>query len=170
MASAANTIRISAPVDLKEVENALRRLMLSGRDLRKLFASVRRFVREDQKDHARHERGPDGKWKSLDLDTLKKRSRQGKGRRHRGKRKRKRSRQPRMLGKLPGAYDITYSRSWIRATSRVKWSGAHAEGDRVGRNARIPGRVWLWASSGLLEIIAAKAVDFGVRAWEKKAG
>lgn len=165
--SPANTIRIAAHVELKEVENALRRLALQGKDLRKLFSSVRKYVRADQKDHARLERGPEGKWQALDADTLRKRSRQGKGRRHRGKRKRLRRRQPRMLGKLAGAYDITYSRSWIRATSRVKWSGAHADGDRVGRGAKLPGRVWLWASSGLLETIAAKAVDFAVQAWEK---
>lgn len=161
-------IEVDAFVRLRDVENGLRRMQLAGKDLRPLFRRVQTDMRTDQKEHAKEERGPDGKWPSLDPDTLAKRSKQGAGRRHRGKKKRRRRAFGRILGRLPRAFAITYSRSWIRATSRVKWSGAHQGGALVGKGSRLPKRTFLWASSGLLQIVARKAVDYLVGAWDKK--
>lgn len=161
-------IDVDAFVNLRDVENGLRRMQLAGKDLRPLFRRVQVDLRTDQKQHAKDEAGPDGKWPGLDPDTLRKRSRQGAGRRHRGKKKRKRRAFGRKLGKLPRAFAITYSRSWIRATSRVKWSGVHQGGGLAGKGARMPRRTFLWASSGLLQTVARKAVDYLVGAWDKK--
>lgn len=161
-------IEVDAFVNLRDVENGLRRMQLAGLDLRPLFRRVQRDLRADQSSHAKEERGPDGKWPGLDADTLAKRSRQGAGRRHRGRKKRRRRAFGRKLGKLPRAFAITYSRSWIKATSRVKWSGAHQRGGIVGRGSRLPKRTFLWASTGLLQIVARKAVDYLVGAWDKK--
>lgn len=164
-------IDVDAHVELRDVENGLRRMQLAGKDLRPLFRRVRKVLRADQTQHAREERGPDGKWPALDQDTLRKKNRQGKGRRHRGKLKRKRRALPRMLGRLPRAYTIEYSRDWIRATSRAKWSGAHqhpGKTKRVGRGAELPDRSFLWASTNLLATVARMGVDYLVGAWEKK--
>lgn len=160
-------IDVDAFVNLRDVENGLRRMQLAGRDLRPLFRRVQGDLRADQKEHAKQQQGPSGKWKSLDPDTLAKRSRQGAGRRHRGRMKRRRKAFGRMLGVLPRAFKITYSRSWIRATSRVKWSGGHQGGAIVGRGSRLPDRTFLWASTGLLATVSRKAVDYMVGAWDK---
>jgi phage gpG-like protein len=159
-------IDVDAYVNLRDVENGLRRMQLAGKDLRPLFRRVQGDLRADQKQHAKEEKGPDGKWPSLDPDTLAKRTRQGQGRPHRGKWKRRRRSFGRMLGKLPRAFAITYSESWIAATSRVKWSGAHS-GGIVGHGSHLPDRTFLWASSGLLAIVSRKAVDYLVGAWDK---
>ena len=160
-------IDVSAFVDLRDVESGLRRMQMAGKDLRPLFKRVKSDMRADMRDHAKSEEGPSGKWPSLDPDTLAKRSRQGQGRRHRGKKKRRRKAFGKKLGRLPRAFAVTYSRSFIRATSRVKWSGAHQGGAIVGKGSRLPDRTFLWASSGLLQIVARKAVDYLVGAWDK---
>lgn len=160
-------IDVDAYVNLRDVENGLRRMQLAGKDLRPLFRRVQRDLRADQNQHAKEERGPDGKWPRLDPDTLAKRTRQGEGRRHKGKKKRRRRAFGRILGKLPRAFTVSYSRDWIRATSRAKWSGIHQAGGRGGRNSNVPERKFLWASTGLLAIVSRKAVDYLVGAWDK---
>ena len=160
-------IDVDAHVNLRDVENGLRRMQLAGKDLRPLFRRVAKDMRADQKDHAKQQEGPDGKWPGLDPDTLAKRTRQGQGRRHRGKKKRRRRAFGRMLGRLPRAFAIEYDRSFIRARSRVKWSGAHQGGGLVGKGSRLPDRTFLWASTGLLAIVSRKAVDYLVGAWAK---
>lgn len=166
-------IDVDAFVELRDVENGLRRMQLAGYDLRPVFRAVRRDVRADQRQHQREGAGPDGKWKPLDPDTLRKRTRQGTGRRHKGKMKRRRRKFGPVLRNLPRAFTISYSRSWIRGDARPKWSGAHqpksgAGATRVGRGATVPNRTYLWASTGLLQIVARKAVDYMTGAWEKK--
>ena len=48
-------------------------------------------------------------------------------------------------------------RTKVVAFSRVKWSSAHNDpnGARVGRGAKLPGRIFLWASDQLLKLAAA---------------
>ena len=165
-------IDVDAYVELRDVENGLRRMQLAGYDLRPVFRAVRRDLRADQRQHAREQRGPDGKWRGLDPDTLKKRTRQGTGRRHRGKMKRRRRKFGPLLGKLPRVFTISYTRSMIGGYARPKWSGAHqprsgAGSTRVGRGATLPNRTYLWASTGLLVAVSRKAVDYLTGAWEK---
>lgn len=165
-------IKLDAFVNLRDVENGLRRMQLAGMDLRPVFKAARKDVRADQRDHAKQQEGPDGKWPRLDPDTLKKRTRQGAGRRHRGKMKRRRKKFGLMLGKLPRSFTISYSRSWIRGTARPKWSGAHqpkrGSTTRIGRGATLRARPYLWASTGLLQTVARKAVDYMTTQWVRK--
>lgn len=160
-------IDVDAKVDLRKVQNALRRLQLAGKDLRPVFAASRKNVRVDQRDHAKGEHGPDGKWPALARSTLAKKTRQGKGRRHKGKKKRKRRVFPKMLGRLPRSFDIRFDRQRLVAKSRAKWSGAHQSGAIVGRGSRLPERSFLWASTSLLREIATRALDYLKGAWEK---
>lgn len=165
-------IDVDAFVELRDVENGLRRMQLAGMDLRPVFRAVRRDLRADQRQHQRDRQGPDGRWAPLDPDTLRKRTRQGAGRRHRGKMKRRRRKFGPVLGGLPRAFTISYGRSFIRGSARPKWSGAHQPKSRsttrVGRGAQLKARPYLWASTGLLRVVARKAVDYMVTKWERK--
>lgn len=103
---------------------------------------LKKPLRADQRDHARQQEGPDGKWPKRKLG----------GRR-------------RVLGKLPAAIKVTARGSMVSAVSRASWSGAHQDGAVVGRGARLPARPFLWLSNELLELAHDVAVDRVMRVY-----
>lgn len=110
---------------------------IDPRVLRTVARELKKPLREDQRDHAKAQEGPLGKWPKRKLG----------GRR-------------RVLGRLPGAIRVLVSHevggSVVTATSKVKWSGAHQDGPtRVGHGTVLPRRQFLWISPRLAEIAAA---------------
>ncbi len=159
-------VNADAHVNLKDVQNGLRRMQLAGHNLRPVFKRVRKNLRADQKQHATEQRGSDGPWPSLKITTIKRRAQ--KKRRHGRARQQAISMKRKLLGKLPRAISITYDANKIRVASRVKWSGVHQKGGRAGHHADMPKREYLWVSTGLLALVARAAVDYLAGAWDKK--
>lgn len=155
-------------IDLAQVNAGLARLHDAGHDLAQVFRDSRKDVRIDQKDHAKHEQGPAGRWASLSPYTairrLGRRGAQGKRRgRHRiGPLKLKGGR---ILGRLPGALDVKADRYGLIARSRAKWSGVHQDGGVVGRGQRVPARPFLWISPKLLRAVVARVDERLTAAW-----
>lgn len=103
--------------------------------------ALRKPVREDQRNHARAQEGPDGAWPA----------RKSGGRR-------------RILGRLPGAIRMEVRGPVIAAVSKVAWSGAHQDGPtRVGRGAVVPARQFLWLSAEVLALAERSLLDAGTR-------
>lgn len=151
-------------ITLDEVEEGLDRMHRAGYDLRALFRSVRKELRADQKSHAKEQQGPDGAWPALAASTVQKRKARA-GKQGRTRRRKLNEATVKKLGRLPGAYRIQISRLSIKAIARPKWSGAHS-GDRVGHGATLPDRTYLWASTQLLELVAARVLAYLGAAWE----
>lgn len=159
-------IDVDSFVDLRDVENGLRRMQLAGADLKPVFKASRKAMRADMRDHAKKKQSSSGTWPAMARSTLEHRK-QRKGKQGRP-RKRPLRRPLRPLGKLPAANRLEYTARSIKMISRVPWSGVHNNplGGRVGHGSRIPGREYLWASSGLLAIVARNAVDYMATAWD----
>jgi len=162
---------VDAFVDLRDVQNGLNRLLRAGGDLRKVFRAVRADMRADQSQHVRDQRGPDGTWKPLAASTIARRK-QRPGKRGRRRIRPLRARSVKKLGRLPRAYTITIKPRSIAAKSRVPWSGAHqprgGTSTRVGHNASLPARAFLWASTKLLVRVARATVDYMTTVWKSR--
>lgn len=158
-------IEFDARIDTHEVEHALERLSRAGNDLRPIFNAARRRFRADQKDHADRQQAPEGRWQSWSpryVQSLQARPGRRKFRAHRAGPVRVRGK---ILGRLPKAFKIVVGRDFLRATSRVPWSGAHQRGDVVGRGVHLPRREFLWVSEKLLhEVVTIAVARFGA-AW-----
>ncbi len=141
-------------VDLRQLDKAMTRANKAGIDLRPAFRKLRTPLRKDQKDHMRAQSGPTGKWPSLSTATREKRMKMG-GRRgaltKKGKRRKSSKRKLNFMltSKLLKGAKIKPRQREIRITSKVKWSGAHQEGARVGRGANLPEREFMWISDPL---------------------
>lgn len=155
-----------AYVDLREVENGLRRMQRAGHDLLPVFRRARDAMRRDQAEHQKEQRGPDGAWQALAESTISKR-RQRTGKQGRKRKRRLKSRALRKLGRLPKAYKIEISPSKIVQRSTVAWSYVHQDGGIAGRRSIIPMRKFFYASGKLLATVARLAVDHLVGAWDK---
>lgn len=161
-------IDYGAFVNLRDVQNGLRRLQLAGKDLRPVWNRTRKVLRQDQKEHANAQAGPDSAWVPLAKSTLEHRSVK---KRKLGRARAKKLPSPRrkLLGRLPGQLDIKYDANRIVGFSRVPWAYVHFKGGRAGHGARMPGRQFYWASNRLLRTVARLTVDYMVGAWDKKA-
>lgn len=118
-------VALSATVDLRQVEAGLD-AMGNPQVVAKALRAVRKPLRDDQRDHAKRNEGPGGKWPARTLKSRK-----------------------RLLGRLPTAVKVTSTSTSVSAVSSVPWSSVHQEGGIVGRGARIPARPFLWASESL---------------------
>lgn len=150
-------IDVEATIDSRQVEAALDRLQRAGKNLRPVFTKARKALRKDIAEHADREEGPTGRWQRLSAWTvLKLQARAGRQGTKRRSHKIGPVRPPggRILRRLPKAFKITTGADFIRATSRVTWSGVHWEGGRAGRGAVIPKRDWMWVSDRMVQIVA----------------
>jgi phage gpG-like protein len=116
------------------------------------FRELAPLARADQREHARQQQGPEGRWQGRDPDTVA----AGKGRRRR-----------RVLGRLPGAIKVQVHPDAIEIQSRVPWSGVHQEGGGVGNNATIPARPFLWWSEKFLGTAEEAALLYITREWSR---
>lgn len=163
-------IDADAFVDLRQVENGLRRMEMAGMDLRPLFNRVRKILRLDQREHAKQERGSSGPWAPLASSTIEHRKAR-KGKQGRPRRRPIHTYTVKKLGRLPRSFKIKVTPHSIKAESTISWSGAHQpkRGDStvVGHGARLKAREFLWASTKLLQTVSRLAVDYLVGAWER---
>lgn len=161
------TVDISAELDKRDVEQALDRLLAAGENLRPVFERAKKRFRDDQREHAERQEGPQGSWQRWSPRTvLAMQARPGRRKfgRHKIGPVRVRGR---ILGRLPRSFKITTGRTWIKATSRVPWSGAHQQGAVVGRGSVLPRREFLWVSQRLLRVVCDIAEQRFGAVWRK---
>ncbi len=137
---------ITATVNLDGVERAFGRARTA--DLRPAFAMARKPLRDDQREHAKKQEGPDGSWAPRKSAT-------------RQRAQSRRNRRPRkLLGRLPGAIAVKAERDRVIGRSLVKWSGVHQDGGVAGRGARISARPFMWPSGAVVERVAGILADY----------
>lgn len=117
-------------IDVREVDLGLAALR-DRRLVADIVRDLKKPLRADQRDHAKAQEGPEGKWPARRLG----------GRR-------------RILGRLPSAVKVTGRNGVVTVASRASWSLAHQEGGRVGRGAVLPARPFLWISEAMLAAAA----------------
>lgn len=140
---------ITVKVNDSDVRQAFDEVEDAGgrRELASAFTRLKKPLRTDQLEHGKYQVAPDGKWPKLV------RPRYLKGRKpSKPGVKRRRGRERKILGKLPRAVQYKADGTRLRAISRVRWSGVHQDGGRVGRNATVPQREHLWFSRSFLAI------------------
>ena len=103
-------------------------------------------LKKDIKAHASAKQGPESSWPKLAKSTMKKR---------RARRKKGKKVAVGILGKIRTQFDVEWGPKFIRAISRIPWSGAHADGDEVGRGSKLPARTLFYVSDEFLR----KTVD-----------
>lgn len=128
-------IAVSGKIDTSQVVLGIER-MGDKKLPRAIARELKKPLRLDQRDHARAQEGPDGKWP-----------------------KRKAGGRRRILGKLPAAIKAGTRGSLVYVESRAKWSGSHQEGGRVGRGAVLPARPFLWISPKMIEAATALVAE-----------
>lgn len=167
---------ISANFDATEVDHALADLEDRARRLKPAFRELRKPLRGDQRDHARNEQSPEGKWPARSPITearrraRNRRVRLTKALRTIAPRKFKlRSIPKRILGRLPGAITVAIGDLSITAKSRASWSGVHQFGGQAGRRGRvkIPARQFLWLSDQLLTMATGVLGSYVVKGWKR---
>jgi phage gpG-like protein len=99
---------------------------------------LKQLVDADQRDHAKKRSGPEGAWAPRAPSTVRKMRLDGVRRRP--------------LGKLVqrGAVSYRATKTGVIGTSKIKWSGVHQDGGRVGRGSVLKARPFLWLSKSLL--------------------
>lgn len=140
--------------DFSDVERGLRAMAAEGKSSR-LLSELKAPLREDQRDHARDQEGPEGAWAPRAQSTIE-RARSGSSKR------RARGANRRILGSLPRrTISVKSDGRSVVAYSKVPWAGIHQHGGTAGRGSRIPRRPFLWFSLEFLET-AASIVRRGV--------
>jgi hypothetical protein len=119
---------VGIEVDLEEVEGALRGMAAEGQNLAPAFRQLRAPLQRDQREHARRQEGPDGKWAPRAARTLAALA---------ADRRAGRPGRQRVLRKLPAAVAFAAGRTMVAAVSRVRWSAIHQEGGTDPRGHRL---------------------------------
>lgn len=116
--------------------------------------------------------GPDGSWEPRAQGTINRMKAHAANKRANRKRLhprtlKRQSSSKRILGRLPNAVLVTAGDLFVKVSSRVDWSGAHQDGGRVGKNASLPQRTFLWLSDRIVEIATAKLIEHVMSGWDK---
>ena len=142
--------------DLRSIKKAMRKMERAGQDPKKVWRVLRKPLRKDQKEHMRAGEDSKGsKWKPLASSTIERRLSKG-GRAgkftKRGKLRKKAARGLSKLlsQRLVSGAKVKITRRAIAITSKVRWSGVHQEGGRVGRGSLIPAREFFYIGDGLI--------------------
>lgn len=162
-------------VDLTEVDTALADVDVRSKRMAPAFRELRAPMRRDQAAHAKQQEGPNGAWPPR--SPLTEARRRARNRRRRvtkamitigiASNKKKRSTPKRILGRLPRAVVYTIGDLFLRATSRVPWSGAHQDGGRVGRGVKLPARPFLWLSDVLINATKDVLGKYVLKGWNR---
>lgn len=139
---------IRAKIDMTAVDRGLAALTQDARNLAPAFKAAKKPARADQREHAKLRQGPDGAWAPKAASTL---AREALAKKRAGKRRGSRK----LLGRLPAALALMSDRNRVvvRSRARGKLSSIQQDGGVAGRGARIPARVFLWASDKLLATV-----------------
>lgn len=167
----------TAFVDFSEAEKALDDIEERAKRLAPAFVAMRKPMREDQRAHAKQAEGPGGGWPPRAAITEERR--RSKNRRVRTTKAmktisprpaRKRSTPRRLLGRLPGAVRYVSGSLFLRVSSLVAWSGAHARGGRVGHNRSVtlPKRTFLWMSDRFLTAATGVLATHIMKGWKRR--
>lgn len=143
---------IDVTVDIGDVEEGLAAMERRARALGPTMRTLVKPMKDDQRNHKSAKEGPDGSWPARAASTI-----------ARAHGKRKLPRNP--LGRLPTAVAYAVTPSSITGTSKVRWSGAHQDGDRVGRGSRLPARPFLWLSDEFVNLAERELADALVTAY-----
>ncbi len=157
-------LRLSATVDIRDADEGL--AAMEHVRLAPVFKELGKPLRDDQRDHAKKQEGPEGSWPKRSAHTAARIASARRSARRKKDRTAKKRRLPRkILGRLPTAISMKTSASGVVIESKVAWSGIHQEGGTAGRGARIPARPFLWISERFLDLAAEKLAKAGVRAF-----
>jgi phage virion morphogenesis protein len=137
-------VTVTFKFDVSDVEEGLRALLVQGSHAKGL-ADLRAPLRDDQRDHAKAQEGPDGKWAPRARATVEKRRRMKARKLVRGPNRK-------LLNSLPRrTITVKATPRKLFAASKVPWAGVHQHGGTAGHRARIPARPFLWFSEQFLE-------------------
>jgi phage gpG-like protein len=137
-------------MDLRSLDAGIKDAVKNGRNLSPVFRDLLPLMKADQKVHFRSSESPDGSWRARAQSTVK----------SHGKRP--------ILGKLRSAFTVEFGPKFIRALSKVKWSGVHQEGGTAGYGARIPQRTHLWLSDDFVDLAIDRMNAMIWRAWNPR--
>ena len=141
---------IEGHLDTRRLERALDDI--GRRADQGFFRELAPRARQDQREHAMQQEGPDGQWAPRDPDTHA--WRQGRRRRRR-----------KLMGRLPGAISVKVHPDAVTITSKVAWSGIHQDGGTVGHGAQLPARPFLWWSEKFLGDAEEAALSYVLQGW-----
>jgi phage gpG-like protein len=147
-------------LDLEDLNRAFSETSRRARNLTSVWRQSAPELKADIRETGRKRQGPDGAWEPLAPATQAKRRQQ---RQSPGGKKWRRKLARATLGQLRMQFDIEWGPKFIRAISRIPWSGVHQEGGIVGRGAKIPARVHMWASEKFLGELVERVLDHVTR-------
>jgi phage gpG-like protein len=156
-------------IDLRDVLAGLRGMKTAGADLRPLWQSLRKIVRDDVQDHFTKRDAPDGSWADYAQSTRDRITWRRGMVFKRGKKKgfltaRGAKRITNMLGRLRSSWLFELTPSTFTMRSRVPWASIHQTGGTV-RGRTIPKREFAWVTDKVIATVADFAAAFIVRAW-----
>ncbi len=167
-------LSLDSAFDLSDVDRAIETAEDRAKRLAPAFRELAKPMRTDQREHAKDERGPSSKWPPRSPFTEARRRDRNRGARTTKAMRmislakfRRRPTPAKLLGRLPAAFVVTTSGTFVRATSRVAWSGAHQAGARVGRGVRLPQRVFLWLSDRLVTKAREVLTEHVLKGWRR---
>jgi phage gpG-like protein len=121
-------------------------------------------IKQDQKEHAQAQEGPEGKWKPRSPASVA-RAKLGRGA---GSKRRMRGPNRKLLASLPRrTIQVKVQARRIIVLSKVPWAGVHQHGGTAGRGAKIPARPFLWFSQQFLEQAQAMLIARVAKAWAR---
>lgn len=161
-------------LDLEPIDRRIETVEDRARRLAPAFRELARPLRADQREHAKNEQGPSGKWPARSPFTEARRRARNRGARTTKAMRtislakfKRRSTPKKILGRLPSAIQIIVGDLFVRGVYRVPWSGAHATGTRVGRGVRLPKRVMNWLGDKLVDTARQILVEHVLKDWER---
>ena len=149
----------------KDVERGLRSMVAAGKAPRAALQALKGPLKDDQKDHAKAQEGPEGKWKPRAPSSVE-RAKKGRGA---GSKRRMRGPNRKLLATLPRrTITVKVQQRRILAMSKVPWAGVHQHGGRAGKGSVIPARPFLWFSQAFLEKAQVALLARTILAWSRK--
>jgi phage gpG-like protein len=154
-------------LDIEDIVDGFEDMSRAGRNLTPVWSQLEPVLKADIRAHFDLREGPDGPWAPLAASTVAKRrqdaTRRGKGRRTKSGRKSRAVANP--LNRLRTSFHVRYSRDYLRAVSKVEWSGAHQDGATVGKGAVLPAREHIYGSDQFLDIAESRLMAWIGAAW-----
>lgn len=162
-------VAVSINWKAKDVIRGLAAMKRAGSNLQPVFRELGKPLRQDLKERGRSKMGEDGPWAPRAPATVE-RDKRGKTVKRKGGKSRtfKRRRKRHLLGKLPTSVSTRSSRKQLLGQSRIPFSGAHQDGERVGRGVVLPARSHVYFSDKILDRAEVEIIDYVIhRGWER---
>lgn len=141
---------MSVHVDISDVLEGMNSMSKAARNLQKPFRALRPQLAKDISEHSKKRQGPDGPWPAWSASYQERR-----------RRKRKRGK---MLGRLVRLkYTITADK--LEGKPFVEWAGVHQWGGVVGHGARIPARMFAYASDAMVATAREAILNHVMGGW-----